>query len=344
MTDVLQFPGALNCAFDHLVGYGVLAIAESSGYRPRLRWTDSLNSTLEISGLDWSTLADLVHRHALDHSTDSWLQAEGSAGRKKEPETKALFSPRVPRMDDPRRQEWSSLRERHIDELRPDWQESDASMIGALGEPSYWSRNRQNELQPDHGASPWEMKTRNAGEEFVGHRLRKLATTVAARTVAEVESGLRGVGPIKDEAGNNSLGSRTPTGLKPPQATDNARAWCALFGLSLLGVTPQQHQRSQASGYLWLDNRERFYLPVSLAWSGAPRLRTILRSQQLRLVAQNHLPNSTVDHAKAAVASRWLSDRGVSCVVEFPVHRSSNVNAPERWAGTGQRIHLDGSS
>lgn len=75
------------------------------------------------------------------------------------------------------------------------------------------------------------MVTRNQGQEFVQGRLLPLAQKVAERSVQAVQDGLMGK-DIVDEAGKNSATSRTATGLHAPSKTDNARAWCALMGVS----------------------------------------------------------------------------------------------------------------
>ena len=108
----------------------------------------------------------------------------------------------------------------------------DYRYFGALGQPSYWSgKKNKDDLQSDNGASRWEMVTRNQGKEFVRDRLLPLSQIVAARSVDEVRDGLLGL-RIEDEAGKNEATSRTATGLHAPSKTDNARAWCALIGVS----------------------------------------------------------------------------------------------------------------
>jgi len=336
MTDVLHFPGSWDCAFDHLCGYGAVAIARACGHQTRIRWTDDLESTAEITGIDWPTLASDVHKHATAHATDSWLQADGKAGAY----VKALFSPRVPCLSPEQQIAWFDSRQNAIDALHQPWQDLDLAMIGSLGIPSYWNLNNKGDQNQDFGANPWEMATRNHGQEFIGGRLRKLAAATAARTIEAVEIGLRESGPIIDEAGDNKLDSRTPTGLKPPQTTDNARAWCALWGLSLLTVVPALNSPSTASCYVRHGNVEAVYLPLMTAWWPLTRLRTILNSTQLRSVIMSNLIGIDPGTIQARFSDQWLMDRGVSAVVAFPISRSSNPSAPERWANFGQRILL----
>ncbi len=107
----------------------------------------------------------------------------------------------------------------------------DLRFLAALGEPCYWSFNRKGDALQDDGASRLEMQPRNQGSEFVGTRLRKLAATVAQRDAAKILAGLTGQS-VDDELGDNTPGSRTATGLASPGPTDNALAWCALWGIS----------------------------------------------------------------------------------------------------------------
>ena len=333
MTEVLQLPGVWTWAFDHLVGYCAAAIANTHGFEVRLRWTDSLESHVELSGVSWEDLASAVHQHAVDHSDGSWIQADGQINE----QSKALFSPRVPAMDAEKQREWFQNREEHIDDLTSGWQSLDNAFIGALGIPSYWSHNPQGDPLPDWGASRWEMKTRNRGEEFVGNRLRKLATAVANRTPSSVERGLRGQSSV-DEVGANKPDSRTPTGLMPPRATDNAQAWCALWGLSLFSVIPMQYGASATTGHVGPPSEGLFYLPLMTQWWPLGRLRTVLCSQQLKsMVDTVTQPNSSARR----MASQWLLDRGVIFVAAFPIYRGGSKSAPERWAGIGHRTLLE---
>src|SRR5690606_33927499 len=83
----------------------------------------------------------------------------------------------------------------------------DLQMMCALGEPAYWYRRPDGKPDLDRGASRWEMKTRNRGEDFVANRLAVLCQKVAERTPEAVLAGLRGDDPV-DEAGKNAVDSR----------------------------------------------------------------------------------------------------------------------------------------
>jgi CRISPR-associated protein Csb3 len=347
MTPSITFPGDRFVAFDHLVAYGAAAIAQNSGVQSiRLGWTDSVESRLDMFGIEWPDLATLVKRHATRHaSPDSWVGADGEIRpelkadpKKRNTVQSALFSPRVTGMNDQGISHWRDLRAKALDGLSGPLDLLDFLMIGSLGEPSYWSEN-YGQRQQDYGASRWEMKTRNKGEEFVGNRLRKLAATVKSMPIANVEAGLRG-DEIFDVAGKSAGDSRTPTGLKAPQATDNARAWCALWGLSVMSVTHHRNQNtaSLTTGHTGRHSSGYFYLPVMIRPWPLARLQTVLRSCELSAVADADLPESQASAGDLLVSWNWLGARGVAEVIRFPVHRTNNANAPEKWIERGKAL------
>lgn len=330
----LDLPSDQVIAFDHLAGYGLAAILDAlDPGHVRLRWTPDLDSRLQIDGSTWEQAGEAVHTHASRHTRpDSWVMADGdnNGGRS------GLFSPRVRPMDEHGVRTWYRSRSSVLDGLdRSADSALDQSMIGGLGEPSYWSFVR-DQVRPDHGASRWEMKTRNRGEEFVAHRLRRLAETVANRTPLEVAQGLAGL-TVDDEAGKNRQDSRTPTGLMPPSRTDNARAWCALWGLSLTSVIHTSRGASRSSGHRGRLSEGAFFLPLPTRFVSVARLRTILVSAALDAVA-----GGTAGAVGSLEAHwSWLSSLGVDEVVSFPVFKSANVSAPERWAERGGPVRKE---
>jgi CRISPR-associated protein Csb3 len=322
----LQLPGEINTAFDHLAAYGLAAILERSGAAsPRIAWKDELDSHPRLErALPWEEAARVVKAHA-DSATqpNSWVQQNAdNAGR-----PTALFSPRVKTLPEPEIRQWYALRYAAIDRIEPK-QRLDLEFIGALGEPAYWAADR-GDPRPDHGASRWEMKARNRGEEFVGNRLRLLAGSVAQRDVKTIARGLRGDGICHEDASPSA--NRTPTGLMAPGPADKARAWCALWGLSLTAVTHRSQSPitpSGTAGHFGSYRRGSFYLPVMTVPLPLTRLRSILYSDQLRQAA--------MDEDRGT--SEWLREQGVFAVSVFPVFRSSNESAPERWAQRGNLI------
>lgn len=324
----LELPGEINTAFDHLAAYGLAAILERSGAAsPRIAWNDELDSHPRLERAStWEEAARAVKAHA-DSATrpDSWVQQNAdNSGR-----PTALFSPRVKTLPGPEISQWYALRYAAIDRIEHK-QRLDLEFIGALGEPAYWATDR-GDPRPDHGASRWEMKTRNRGEEFVGNRLRLLAGSIAQRDVQTIARGLRGDGISNEDARPSA--NRTPTGLMAPGPADKARAWCALWGLSLTTVTHRGQSPitpSGTAGHFGSFRRGSFYLPVMVVPLPLTRLRSILYSDQLRRAA--------MDEDRGA--SAWLREQGVFAVSVFPVFRSSNESAPERWAQCGNLIRV----
>ena len=132
---------------------------------------------VETDDVDEPTIADLVRSHAARHAANSWVQTDVTLGGK----PRGLMSPRLAVfVDDPvLRHQVFSERQNVLDDLTRAQAILDMRLLAALGEPSYWSRSRQDQPLQDDGASRLEMQPRNHGSEFVGSRLRKLATTVA---------------------------------------------------------------------------------------------------------------------------------------------------------------------
>ncbi len=343
---MIELPGDIEVAFSHLAAVGLASIVEDSGAGPASTcWSSSLDSRPRVAapGLDADAAARIVHAHAVAHADPSdWTAAtvpDGSGG---------LLSPRlkVP-ADDAAWGRLSSARREVIDDALEARRWLDLALIGALGEPAYWrfdsgrgrSASGVPDRRPDEGASRWEMKTRNRGEDFVAHRLRRLALAVTARAPQGVRDGLTGTSVV-DEAGLDAVDSRTATGLASPGPVDNALAWCALWGLSALPVIPLVLRPSRTAGHLPAGrsgrNRwpEHFYLPVPERPVGLARYRHVVLSAQLATFAAMDTPEAEATLA-AESARAWLSDRAIAAVVRFPVGVFGSASAPERRALLG---------
>jgi CRISPR-associated protein Csb3 len=188
------------------------------------------------------------------------------------------------------------------------------------------------------------MKTRNRGEEFVGNRLRPLAERVAHRTAGQVEAGLTGT-VVVDELGKDDVDSRTATGLTMPGPTDNAVAWCALWGLSQFPVIAQVTRASRTAGHLPAkpraahERRGSLYVPVPIRPIGLARLRSIVLSGQLAVAASPNDQEGDLLDVEAARA--WLADRGIGAIVRFPIGEYGSASAPERRALLGRVVPMD---
>lgn len=324
----------------HLALYGLGAILQDAGINDiRLSWTGGMQPRPRVDGpgLTDVVVDDAVRSHAQAHAAHpSWVSRDVElAGSKR-----GLMSPRLSVFAD--QSVWERVqRARHeqIDQLmsEPAW--LDLRMVWALGEPCYWSRNRKGDALQDDGASRFEMQPRNQGSEFVGTRLRRLAQTVAARSVGSVASGLVGAS-MRDEAGRDAADSRTSTGLAAPGTTDNGVAWCALWGISQLPQSPRVNATAVTSAHLGRSRAEWFAVPVWHSEWRPARLRSVLASRQLVEAAGVDLPAIPwrTEPARAAAARAWLSARGVAGVIRFSIERFGSDSAPERRAMLGVTV------
>lgn len=318
-----------------LVGLG--AILEDAGANPRLGWTKGMAPNPVVYGCPPEQVAATVRTHAARHAEpESWvsLRLPDDKG-----ELRGLMSPRVTTLAIPAGwREWDKRRNATIDAVTAGRAELDLRMLGALGRPAYW-RMYQRQRRQDEGASRWEMQPRNRGSEFVGTRLSPLAHSVAARSDGDVLGGLTGAAPI-DEVGHGRPDSRTATGLAAPGPTDNALAWCALWGLSQFPLALRVRHPAVTSGHVGSPTSGSFY---TLTWQGGwrmARLRTMLASLQARKIAESHDAEShdaDWGEARAALgddaARSWLAARGVTAVLCFPVGKHGSDKAPERRTG-----------
>lgn len=341
----LQLAGHLRTALSHMALVGLGVILEDAGVADvRVGWSEAFDSQplVRASHVDWPEAAEIVRQHALRHADPAdWTAARGAGTES------ALMSPRI--ASPAGAAAWHghvTARCETIDRVlgRTNW--LDLRLIGSLGEPAYWRFNRTGEPLPDEGASRWEMKTRNGGEEFVGNRLRPLAERVAARSAEAIESGLTGSAP-EDELGKNGIDSRTATGLAAPGPTDNALAWCALWGISQFPVIARIQRPSRTAGHLPAprgaerDRRGWFYVPVAVRPITLPRLRTVIVSDQLAQAAAIGLEGpASLGVLDLDAACGWLADREIAALVRFPIGEYGSANAPERRALLGTVIPI----
>lgn len=331
--------------FSHAALYGLTTILESEGASDvRACWTTGAKPQprVSFSELDDAQAAALVNAHARSRNADgSWIQRQinlGGVGR-------GLMSPRLSSFkDEGTWDEVQQLRHEVLDSLTRERRWQDLRFLAALGEPCYWRRNRKGDRLQDDGASRLEMQPRNQGSEFVGNRLRKLAEAVAERDPSRILAGLRGE-CVVDEIGNDKPDSRTPTGLTSPGPTDNALAWCALWGISQFPTTLRVDAAADTAGHLKVGNNEWFYVPVwHQEWRPA-LVRSIIASRFLRVLASDGLEENirSSDRKPYSVtevceARAWLAARHVAGVIRFPIEKFGSVNAPERRAMGGVTI------
>lgn len=368
----LEIEGRFDEAFMHLYVVGLASILEDADQQRicRLWWKDREHAMLETSDdVTWEECARIVHEHANRWNNSVSLHARGIYVDSKETKKKSkngVDSSRAtlsPRLGTPNNAEnWQKLeynRQCAIDGLTT---LLDRRYIGSLGEPSYWSGDTSsNGYTPDRGASRWEMVTRNRGQEFISGRLLPLAQSVSERTDAAVSSGLRGV-TVCDETGKDKDDSRTPTGLRRPSQTDNAKAWCALFGVSVFPVFKSigalkastaaffqlAYQNPFAILPIWEEKWVSDEEGVGNHWT-LEKYRSIVRSAHLLQVgiseAQSKRETSQVievSHRQLLEqkAMQWLRSQGVMGCMLFSQYVSDNKTAPERWLQKGEFIPL----
>jgi CRISPR-associated protein Csb3 len=349
----------------HLALYGLAAILESAGV-PGVRagWEDSGDQLPYVTAADLTPVqaGEVILAHARAASAEqSWMHRSVTlkgTGR-------GLMSPRLtPFTDDETWQLVQGSRHAVLDELTVGDRWLDLRLLAALGEPCYWSRDRQEKTLQDNGASRLEMQPRNQGSEFVGNRLRKLAGSVAARDAGQIIAGITG-DTVRDEIGNDAPDSRTQTGLAAPGPTDNALAWCTLWGISQLPIAMRTGEYAVAvtTGHLGRSRHEWFYAPVWHAPWRPARMRTILASDQVRVLAADQLRRDGTPVPRAssrgvpadqpgrdraapysdgelAAARRWLDERGVAGTVRFAIQRFGSDSAPERRAMQGEPLSV----
>jgi len=351
----------------HSALYGLAAILDDAGI-PGLRiwWSRGIQprAHLHAPDLDPDRIGRTVLAHATTHAEpSSWVMSDVEIKKIEQGREKtyspALMSPRLTTLKDDAgtwdqlQAKWQRLQAARHDALQSLTDAHallDLRLLAALGEPCYWSHDRKGELRQDDGAARLEMQPRNRGSEFVGNRLRKLAEAVAARDIDTVVAGLAGTG-VRDEVAIAKNDSRflTATGLASPGPTDNALAWCALWGISQFPIAARTNPGGVsarrgivvASGHLGRSRQEWFYVPVwARPWPTA-RLRSIIASRQLANAASAGLPQRwAAPDADIAVANAWLHRRGVDGVVRFPIHRFGSDSAPERRAMQGEPLPL----
>ena len=338
--------GALTSAFSHFALAGAAAILVDAAYEGRVgdscaktMWTDESTSRPILSTvLVGKEVAEVIRDHAQRHTEPgSWVTATVQRGSRA---GKGLFSPRLAAGTLHELPSFSAERQGVLEraEATGRMSELDWRMLAGLGEPAWW-RYTEKECQPDMGASRWEMKTRNRGEEFVGNRLAPLALAVASRSIDEVWVGLIGQALV-DELGRGDRQSRTPTGLTRPGPVDSALAWCALWGVSMMptahvSVADGRERGFSQSAGVWPRNRvhpTHACLPVFSDPVSPNRFRSLLSTAALDVAAFGALRGETWEVARSKA---WLARQGARALIRFPVVKGGSDSAPERHLQEG---------
>lgn len=338
MTEI-RLGGTAEVALTHLAMFGLAGILEDVGEpEVRVHWTRGMDprSTVTTASADGpERIGVAVRAHANAHAAHtSWVAATRSDDRGRQ---FGLMSPRVSAPTSTAA--WESFfrqRAHVVDALVADRRALDLRLFGALGAPSPWHRSavpgqRQGDPRPDWGASRWEMTPRNRGTEFVANRVAPLAADVAKREPASILDGL--FGSVFLEGGRASgPDGRRANGLAEPGPTDDALAWCALWGISFFPLIPLAHRASRAAGHLPPGRHDRghFYVPMPVRPLCLAAIRTITLSAELAMVAApEDMTSGGPSPLARSTAQRWLAVHGIGAVALFPIHVSANKNAPE---------------
>lgn len=289
------------------------------------RWTDEADAApmLRVGGVSEEKVGEILRDHASRHVAGdiSWMHA-------RHPLFQSHFATRAKAPST--RDDWDDFLGQRVavsDRLRG----LDSGMTLGLGERAWWLADRKP-LRPDHGASPWEMRTRNKGMEVVADALLPMAIAVAERDAQKVVDGLTGR-TLNDEPANNRPDSRTSQGLGPLGPTDAARAWCGMWGIASFPIWHRATDRSVASAAVppHRGSPGKLLMAAPTRWVTVARWQAVLRSEALSTMGQTGMAPAE-DRLKVSAARRELVERGFELLLEFAVKVSGSTSAPERRA------------
>lgn len=351
MTDV-PLAGLITDAFSHMCAIGAsVIVAEQTGRATAVGWKVAhMAPPVPVIAVECTAgedaeliVAQAVQEHAKRHTEPdiSWTHAtlKGitiSTARKEEV---SLFAPRAKHPQD--KSEWELIAQRRDEWMtgprRENLSSADWKMIAGLGQRAWW-RCIGKEKQPDSGASRWEMKTRNSGEEMIGQRMRPLADVVSHREVEKVADGLTGRGEIRDEHGKGKRkgknGFLSASGFRPPGPTDNAQAWCALWGLTVFPVVQSASKVGYTPG-AWPHRRRRNH-PESMVLPVFDPSMRVSPALFRDLITSGALQDYAYGKDDRDRARLWLAEQGVRLIVRFTVHVDRSSNRPDRYIFPGK--------
>lgn len=342
--------GPISSALTHFALYGLADIAATRfGHGVSLGWTveQEPQAWVDVPAASPEEIAQAVLDAASTDAPRNWSSVQVSYSSKT---VASPFSPRIKAIDTDKHPEvWGrhqKAREDALDALTNAGDLADLRFLSALGEASYW-HIANNSRQPDRGASRWEMKTRNRGEEFVSQRYEPLCRELSTWSTDQVLDGLTGRA-LRDPLGKNKQDSRSSTGFARPAPADNAVVFCALRGIAEF---PLAHRvsRINATPGAWPDyvlHPRSMMLPVPTAPITLSRLRSVVVSRQLAMLHEFSMSvQEKKDDAEVAVspleadaAKAWLTARRCGAVILFPILKTGSSTAPERQVLDGEVI------
>lgn len=332
MTD-LMLVGNPRSALAHLAPIGLASILRDGGDRSARSWWNLDTARPHVrSSLSVDEIGQLVIRHACERAEDSWLTAKIAGGERV---GMSLFSPRIKAAQLHHWGGYVAERDAWLAENQAALTSLDYRMLASLGQPAWW-RCDPKDTRPDDGASRWEMKTRNRGEEFLANRLVPLTKIVSKRSVTDLIAGLTG-DCVVDELSKNAPDSRTPTGLSIPGPTDSALAYVALWAFASLRTVYRSSDVSESVG---MRPRHRVhptvaFLPVFVRPVTPQHFASIAASRALDEVGGRREPE-IAEYPGGAGEKDWLREQGVHAVAVFPVRKTGSTSAPERQILAGE--------
>ncbi|WJZ03455.1 hypothetical protein [Corynebacterium freiburgense] len=350
----LMIGDGIQSALSHFAMYGLALLCEEKWPgKARMRWTNEEKPLGELSVPDVTeeAIAELLLEYATHLAApDAWPQVRHTYGAKKKAVELSPMSPRIramdPIADSGDWREHQKLRHRAIDVCFESADYASLQWIAALGEAAYWRCDGKSN-RPDEGASRWEMKTRNRGEEFVKDRLSPMVKELSQWDVSRIFAGITGRS-VDDTIGKQKVDSRTSTGLTSPAPTDVALAFAGLLGIAAFPLVHNSGGISVTPG-AWHRTRlhpSRMILPVPTEPMSLARLRSILMSGELALVTDNigsileGTSNTAQNSLEVKAAMQWLRLRGVTVITVFPILKTGSSTAPERQVQRGELWQL----
>ncbi|MEX3504814.1 aldehyde dehydrogenase [Corynebacterium sp. LK2510] len=344
-SEHLTLAGDVTSALTHFAAFGLMiVIQEECEHARALFWfteEPSPRAVLHLDGCNRMEVAEAVGRVARRWAADnSWVQETVSyPSGNGNAEERSPFSPRIKAFTDPQTwQKHSAFRHGHIDALAGDGVAR--RLIAGLGEAAYW-RAESNSARPDEGASRWEMKTRNKGQEFIVHRLAPLVSEVASWSVDDILDGIEGK-CLRDAIGKMAPDSRTSTGLTTPQPVDNALALIALLGMGMMppvvrlrgiAVTPGAYPNT-------VTHPQWMVLPVPVCPVTAERFHGVVLSSQFDQVTRSILGFEEEKSGLDTAGRAWMISRNLPAVAVFPILKTGSSSAPERQVLNGNLVVL----
>lgn len=344
-----------------------MILAEDLGTsRVRAGWQDEdgaaalLNpqAVIEVDGATEVEVGRIIQGLALRVSaSEHWAQQV--VWRDPKEHAVSLLTPRtgLPNFKDLSREApgwWQRLEDRRTStaaELTPLEQE----MVRGLGERSWWlskgsdpwwQLSDPSKVHPYLGSSPWEMKARQGGGNFLTGRFLSMAAEVARWGPEKILGGLTGKFR-NDVVGANKTDSRTATGFAPLGPCDNALAWCALWVIAAhqplhriqpsnprgkgLGSPRPSSFTGWVTGAQSEDEKERLLMVMPDRLISPRRWARLQRSAPLVRIPVR----KDVDQAVSKAARAHLIEEGVGQVVLFEVARADTKGTQERRAETG---------